>query len=170
MWNLPTPSSTRRTTALLLPVLALLLLLSPAFSDEPSAASAESETVALRGRVVNIPAELQKNHTIDIPSTAKPVYGFRTGEGRIYTLLYTRRSMALFMDNRLHEKELVIKGRLFSGTQIVEATTIRSIVDGVIHDLFYYCDICAITALTPEICACCREPVRLVEEPEGGGK
>jgi hypothetical protein len=34
-----------------------------------------------------------------------------------------------------------------------------------VHDLYYFCDICAIKSLTQEVCACCQEPVRLVEEP-----
>ena len=128
---------------------------------KPRAAIAES--ITLRGQVIDVHLELKKSNVIDVSSDTAPLHGFKTSGGRIYTLLKTRRSLALFMDDRLHGRELIVKGRLFKGTQIFEATFIQSVHDGVVHDLYYYCDICAIKGLTPEICACCREPVRLVE-------
>jgi hypothetical protein len=139
------------------------------FADEPKVpvkpGGDDSETVVLRGKVVDIKKELQRAHTIDIGAGAEPLLGFKTADGKIYTLLKSRRSEALFMDQRLHSRELIIKCRLFKNTQVVEATFFQSVKKGVIHELYYYCDICAIKSITPEICACCNEPVRLVEEP-----
>jgi hypothetical protein len=37
--------------------------------------------------------------------------------------------------------------------------------DGKVHELYYYCDICAIKGIDPGPCMCCREPVHLIEEP-----
>ncbi len=73
--------------------------------------------------------------------------------------------MALFMDERLRGRPLVVKGRRFPDSRAVEVTFFQSLRDGRVHDLYYYCDICAIKSATLEICSCCREPVRLVEEP-----
>ena len=36
---------------------------------------------------------------------------------------------------------------------------------GVVHDLYYYCDTCAIRAVAPGDCVCCQAPVELVEKP-----
>ncbi len=130
-----------------------------------TADSKEPTSITLRGRVVEIHGELKKSYRLELSSQVEPVYGFKTTEGRIYTLIKTRQSEALFMDQRLHQRELIIKGRQFPGSQVVEATFIQSVHQGRMHELYYYCDICSIKALTPEICSCCREPVRLVEEP-----
>ena len=77
----------------------------------------------------------------------------------------TNMSKALFVDKRLHEKELIIRGRTFPQTQILEAISLYSMHDGTIHDLYYYCVTCAIRASAPEDCECCQEPVELTETP-----
>lgn len=125
----------------------------------------ESRQTILRGQVVDIYAELRERHALDLLPNTDPLYGFRTEDGGLFTLLKTRRSAALFMDPRLHGRTLILKGREFPGSRCFEATFIQSVIDGVVNDLYYYCDVCAIKSLTPEICDCCREPVRLVEEP-----
>ena len=163
-------TSRRRISSSPLPLLASWVCALIACGDEPETAPGnpgadDSVAIVLRGEVVDINDELRKAHTIDISADAEPFPGFKTAEGRLYTLLKTRRSLALFMDERLRGRELIVKGRLFPGTQIVEVTFIQSVRNGIVNDVYYYCDICAIKALTPEACACCREPVRLVEEP-----
>src|SRR6266542_1349120 len=72
---------------------------------------------------------------------------------------------AIFSDDRVRQKELLVKARLFPGTRIIELTNLHSVKHGVVQDLYYYCDVCAIKAVAPEPCGCCQGPVRLVEEP-----
>ena len=43
-------------------------------------------------------------------------------------------------------------------------TDMKSVHNGVVYDLFYYCDICAIKTLSPGPCMCCQGPVKLVEK------
>lgn len=116
----------------------------------------------LRGRVVclaesNEPPKALANH--------EHVLGFKTSEGNVYKLIKTRFSEALFLDKRLHEKELLLKGNVSKDSKSFDALTIRSIKNGVVHDLYYYCEICAIESVSPDICGCCRMPVELVEKP-----
>ena len=63
------------------------------------------------------------------------------------------------------EKELLIKGRIFPETQIFEPATIRSIRNGIVHDIYYYCDVCDIQAVAPGLCECCQGPTDLIEKP-----
>jgi hypothetical protein len=132
--------------------------------EQPKEAK-ETAPVTLRGRIIQINSKLKNEHGLDISADAEPLRGFKTGDGRIYTLMKTRNSLALFTDERLRERELILKGRLFESSHFFEATVIQSVHKGVVHDLYYYCDICAIKSLTQEACACCQEPVRLVEVP-----
>jgi hypothetical protein len=43
-------------------------------------------------------------------------------------------------------------------------TAMRSVRNGVVFDLYYYCDICAIKTLAPGPCMCCQGPVELTEK------
>ena len=147
---------------LLLTTIAAVLLLAVV-----TLGAAEPKAVMLRGQVVDLYAELKRTHKVDIAAKAEPVWVLKAADGRLYTLLKTRRSAALFDDKRLRGRELIVKGRLFPKTQVLEVTFIQSVRKGVVHDVFYYCDICVITFLAPGPCVCCHEPVVLMEKPAG---
>jgi len=130
-----------------------------------SAAAADGE---FRGRVVCLPEEMHRVHKTDLPARHEHIYGLRTEDGSYYTLLRTKLSEALFMDERLREIDLLLKGKVLPKAQILDVTNIKSIRNGVVHDLYYYCDICAIESVSPAECACCQGPVELVEKPLSG--
>ena len=133
-------------------------------TDEPQSLQAAQE-IRVRGSVVCLAEEMNKLYHADLALDHQHLYGFKTKDGTFYTLLRTALSEALFVDTRLHEKELVIKGRTFPKTQILEAISLQAIHNGVLHDLYYYCDTCAIRAVAPGNCVCCGAPVELVEKP-----
>jgi hypothetical protein len=116
----------------------------------------------LRGRVVCL---AENNEQPKASANHEHVLGVKTAEGKVYKLTKTRFSEALFVDKRLHEKELLLKGNVSADAKSFDALTIRSIKNGVVHDLYYYCEICAIESVSPDICGCCRMPVELVEKP-----
>jgi hypothetical protein len=121
--------------------------------------------IELRGKIVCLPEEMQQLHQTDLPTQHEHLYGFKSDDGKYYTLLRTKYSEALFADKRLHAKQLLLKGRLFPNSQIFEPITLRSVRDGVVHDLYYYCAVCEIFAVAPGICECCQGPTELVEKP-----
>ena len=129
--------------------------------------AAEAE---FRGRVVCLPEEMNRIHKTDLPSPHEHIYGFRTDDGSYYTLLRTKLSEALFMDERLRKKDLLLKGNVLPKTQILDVTVIKSIRAGVVYDLYYYCDVCAIESVSPAECVCCRGPVELIEKPASHGR
>jgi len=126
--------------------------------------AAEAE---FRGHVVCLPEEMNRVHKTDLPSPHEHIYGLRTEDGSYYTLLRTKLSEALFMDERLRKKDLLLKGSLLPKTQILDVTVIKSVRGGVVYDLYYYCDVCAIESVSPAECVCCRGPVELIEKPHG---
>jgi hypothetical protein len=132
-----------------------------------SLGAAEPKAVTLRGQVVDLNVELKRKHKVAITAKAVPVWVFKSADGKLFTLLKTRRSLALFDDPRLRGRELIVKGRVFPGTQVLEVTFIQSVRKGAVHNVFYYCDICVIKFLAPGPCVCCREPVVLMEKPAG---
>lgn len=90
-------------------------------------------------------------------------YGFKTTEGKTYKLVRAKLSEALFVDKRLHEKELLLKGK--ADGEKFEPTAIHSVKNGMVYEVYYWCDICAIESVAPDICVCCQGPVELVEKP-----
>jgi hypothetical protein len=127
-----------------------------------AAAASAFAAEELRGRVVCM---AENNEQPKASANHEHILGFKTGEGKVYKLTKTRFSEALFVDKRLHEKELLLKGNVSADAKSFDALTIRSIKNGVVHDLYYYCEICAIESVSPDICGCCRMPVELVEKP-----
>ncbi len=152
-------------------VLALLQAIAVAFAsaaevktDAPAPTAAPQE-VELRGKAVCLAEEMHRLHGTDLPTKHEHLYGFQTGDGKYYTLLRTKYSEALFADEQIRARELVLKGRVFPDTQIFEPVTLRSVRNGALYDLVYYCGICEIYAVAPGICECCQGPTELIEKP-----
>ena len=123
------------------------------------------QAIEFRGRVVCLAEEMHRLYQADLPTNHEHVYGFRTVDGNFYTLLRTKYSEALFVDKRLHEKELILKGRIFPNARLFDVTRMRSIRNGQVYDLYYYCSICSIKTVVPGPCMCCQGPVELTEKP-----
>ena len=123
---------------------------SSAEDAQPPATATNATPIELRGKLIS-----GKDRSV----------AFKTDSGAVYNLMFTRMSAALFTDTNLQSKTLVLKGRVLPDSNVFEVTgNLRSLHDGKLHELFYYCDICAIKGIDPGECMCCRDPVRLVEE------
>lgn len=147
----------------LLPLfLILILLMSGAKSPTEKL---EPKNVELRGKIVCLAEEMHTHYKVELFNKHDHLYGVKTEDGKYYTLLRTSLAEALFVDDRLHEKDLVISGRVFPRTQLLEVTRFLSIQDDVLHDLYYYCDTCYIRTVAPGNCDCCQAPVVLIERP-----
>jgi hypothetical protein len=139
-----------------LAVLACLTFASCATEKEPAPATtskANSRTVQLQGKLM--PAVDGTHDSL----------GFKTESNQIYTLVSNRMSSALFIDTNLQTKTLLLKGRVMPGRNFEVTGNLHSIREGKVHELFYYCDVCAIKGSDPGPCMCCRELVVLHEEP-----
>lgn len=150
-------------------VLAIALLHSGGFCAELGGESSKSlsdiEPQTLRGRVVCLAEEMNASLQTHLPTNHEHLYGFKTSEGEYYTLLRTKLSEAIFVDPRVRERELVLSVRVLSKSRLLDVIAIKSMKDGVLHDLYYYCFICSIRTVDPAICLCCQEPVEFMEVP-----
>ena len=124
-----------------------------------------AKEIRIRGHLVCLAESMHDLYRADLPVDHEHLYGFETTDGEFYTLLRTNLSEALFVDKRLQQKTFIITGRTFPKTHLLEAIRLQTVHDGVIHDLYYYCDTCAIRAAAPRDCVCCQAPVELVEKP-----
>ncbi len=121
--------------------------------------------VELTGKIVCLAEAMHKQYKVELSAEHEHLYGVKTKDDKYFTLLRTSLSEALFVDRRLHEKDLIIKGRVFPNTHLLEVIRIQSLIDGIVHELYYYCDTCYIRAVAPGNCDCCQAPVELIEKP-----
>ena len=133
----------------------------------PGRALAEdAQTVGLRGRVICLTEELRKPYQITPDCDARGhVYTLKTGDGKLHPFLPTEQAAAIWMDERFRTRELQVTARLFPQTTFIEVIKLQSWLNGNPHDLYYYCDICAIASHKPGPCECCQEPVEFRETP-----
>ncbi len=145
------------------PFFAILVLLMSGAA--PPTEEQKPKEVELRGKVVCLAEAMHTHYNVELFKTHPHLYGVKTERGKYYTLLRTSLAEALFVDARLHEKDLIINGRVFPNTHLLEVIRFASIKAGVVHELYYYCDTCYIRTVAPGDCACCQAPVVLIEKP-----
>lgn len=147
-------------------VFSLGALSLPAQAQDKAALVEEAHDVSLRGRVVCLTEELDKRFNV-VPDCDKRghVYSLKTGDGKIRPFLPTDTAAAVWMDERFRQRDLQVTARCFPGTDFIEVIKFQSWLNGKLHDLYYFCDICYITASKPGACECCQEPVEFRETP-----
>ena len=96
-------------------------------SSDPINDQTGLQEVQLRGKVVCLPEEMHRIFQTDLPTNHEHIYGFKTTNAVYYTLLRTKLSEALFADQRLREKELLLSGRVLPKSQIFNVTAMKSI-------------------------------------------
>ena len=148
---------------------ALLLIFLVFFVSgaKPPTEALKPQAVEFQGTIVCLAEEMNALYGTELLKTHPHLYGVKTETGEYYTLLRTSLAEALFVDERLHAMDLVITGRVFPKTQLLEVLRFASMKDGVLHEVYYYCDTCYIRAVAPGNCDCCQAPVLLMERPLG---
>ena len=138
----------------------------PASAQDGTKPSGEAKTVSLRGKVVCLTEELEKLYQIAPDcNTRGHVYTLKTAEGKFYPFLPVDTAAAIWMDERFRQRDLQVTARIFPATDFIEVIKLQSWRNGKLHDLYYFCDICYITAHKPGSCECCQEPVEFRETP-----
>ncbi len=130
--------------------------------------SVKPESVTLRGKVMPLDAAIRSlglDVKPDPESLAHQVV--LLGEDRSITpLLSDDASRALFLDPRLQGCPTEIRGRRFPGVPYLQVSTFRIEREGRLEIPEYYCDICAISVRSPQICPCCQGPMELRMKPD----
>jgi hypothetical protein len=125
--------------------------------------TAKAKEVELTGRIACL---IEEQHALDhtpLPEKHEPVYGFKTKDGTLYPLARTKYSEALFVEPRLRSEDLILRGQFKK--QAFEVDRIRSLRNGMLYDVFYYCSVCNIESVSPGRCECCQGQVELTERP-----
>ena len=142
------------STSLLTPLLAA--------ADKPSDAS---KVETFTGKVVPL-ADLVAKTGSKLDADAVPQSLVLVGDdGKIYTLVKDSGGRLFFNDPGLLNRPMRLTGKQLTGSQILQATLALSLIKGEPHEIYYWCDICAIRRGEKMICECCGGPMERREEP-----
>ena len=87
---------------------------------------------------------------------------FEAADGKKYQLVRVVTSRALFEDANLRARELEITGQVDAAGRL-EVIQTRSIKDGKLHDVYYWCETCHIRSPYGGDCWCCFQPFEFRE-------
>jgi hypothetical protein len=91
-----------------------------------------------------------------------PECSFEAVDGKKYQLVRVVTSRALFEDASLRAKELEITGQVDTSGRL-EVIQTRSVKDGKLYDVYYWCETCHIRSPYGGDCWCCFQPFEFKE-------
>jgi hypothetical protein len=86
-------------------------------------------------------------------------------DDKVYPLIKDTGGRLFFADRKLLDRPMRVSGKLLPGSQILQVLEVHSLVKGVLHNIYYWCDICSIKRYEKMICECCGGPMDFKEEP-----
>jgi hypothetical protein len=125
--------------------------------------SGQSNQVVVVGRVICLGGAGKRIMT---EACGKPNgrFGFEASDGKIHTFAAGDRAVAMFADPRVTARELQLTAVLHKNSEL-EIIKVHSIKDARLHDIYYFCEVCNITAYEPGPCTCCRAEMEFRETP-----
>ncbi len=140
-------------------------LFSASLSAQPIfAQSGNQSLVVVRGHAVCLNALGRDEESFLSCDGANHSFGFLSKAGKLYKFLAGDPMTPIFTDSRVRQRELQISARLHSGEQL-EIVKVQSVKEGKLYDVFYFCEVCNITAYVPGLCPCCRAELEFKETP-----
>jgi hypothetical protein len=154
--------------------MVVLLLATLLFSTPPASQASEAvfsfqgagpSLIVIRGRAVCLDAAGHEVGSLfGCPETSNR-FGLAGKDGKQYKFSPADTMTPLFTDTRVRQRELQIVARQHPGNQL-EIIKVQSVKEGKLYDIFYYCDVCSITAYVPGLCPCCRNDLEFRETPQ----
>jgi hypothetical protein len=126
------------------------------------------EPLVVRGKFLTL-AEALASRELKIKPDPEPIAKqvvLMAEDGTIFPLLSDDASRALFLDQRLRNCRGEIHGRRFAGVPYLQVVSFKVEREGRLRTPEYFCDVCAISVLYPQVCPCCQGTMELRMRPE----
>jgi hypothetical protein len=130
-----------------------------------TAAPPEIKTEYFNGKVVPLAGLVEKFGSKLDPDAAPAWLALAGDDGKIFPLIKDAGARMLFQDPRLLNRPMRLTGRLLPGSQLLQVVEVHSYIKGELHEVYYWCDICAIKRFEKKECDCCGAPMELRETP-----
>ena len=120
--------------------------------------------VVVRGYIVCIDSTGRLSTSEKDCAKLPHLFGMQASDGQLFRFPATDSATAMFEDSRVRAQQLQINAHLYPDNQL-EIIKVHAVKAGKLYDIYYYCDVCSITAYAPGPCPCCRREMELREEP-----
>jgi len=118
----------------------------------------------IRGRVICLEDTKQPVDGLFGCDNQTSHYGILDKDSKLYKFDPMIASTAIFADARVRARELQVTARINAKSQL-ELIKVQSIREGILCDIYYFCEICNIRAYAPGPCPCCRNELEFRETP-----
>ena len=145
--------------------LALGFALLPLAGGWAGGGKSADKNLTLTGKVVPLNDLLAKSGVKIDPDSAPYFLAFHSDDGKIYLLIRDAGSRMFFKDAKLLNRPMRLTARLIPNSQILQVINVHSLVNGKLHEVYYWCDICTIKRFEAGICECCGDSMVFREEP-----
>lgn len=139
---------------------AVALALTPLLPAQKASAPSMQEYV---GKVVPLAKILEKFGSQLDKDAAPHWLALLTDDGKVYPLIKDAGARRFFKDARLLDRPMRLSGRLYPDTHLLQVINVHSLRGGKQHELYYWCEVCAIRRDELDICECCGGPMELRE-------
>ena len=124
----------------------------------------EKQPVTITGRVYCLDKNGKRLSEEQDCQPSSVMFELLANDGRSFPLLSDDLLATIFTEARVRKMELQISGLLHHDKQL-ELVKILALKGGKLFDIFYYCQVCKITAYGPGPCPCCYAPLEFIEKP-----
>jgi hypothetical protein len=155
-------SCTQQRAGLIFTLAACLL---PVLLARGGDAADTAKTEYFKGKVVPLAGLVEKFGSRLDPDAAPHWFALSTEDGKLYPLIKDEGSRMFFSDPRLLNRPMRLTARKLPGSQLLQVVEVHSYLKGELHEVYYWCDICAIKRLENKKCECCGGPMELREVP-----
>ena len=125
---------------------------------------APSPQVVLQGYVALLDESGRRLDAGQNRQQALPNYELLTRDGKRYRFSPDDLIAPIFTKSQVRKMELQITALLHENA-LLELIKVLAIKEGKLYDIYYFCDLCNITAYGPGPCPCCFEPLVFIEKP-----
>src|SRR5260370_6114336 len=121
----------------------------------------ESTNEYFKGKVVPLEKVIEKEGT-HLDADAAPFWlALVTEESKTYPLIKDDGSRMFFLDKALLDRPVRLTGRLVKNSNLLQVVNVHSYEKGVLHEVYYWCDVCNIRRSEKKMCECCGGPMEL---------
>ena len=148
------------------PLLVVALVLGAVYAAAPAVKpKADDAPRTFEGKVVPL-ADVVAKHGTKLDADAAPFWLALVGDdGKVYPLVKDGASRLFFQDKELLNRPMRLRGQLIANGSLLRVLSVQSLIKGVPHELYYWCDVCSIRRGAKTDCECCGGKMVLVEEP-----
>lgn len=126
--------------------------------------SDNAKSIVLQGKVVPYRAAFERLFGLPLQENwAGDLLALETSDGRLIPVLPTESARFFYQDETMRNRLMQLTARVREKTPGLEIIDLKSVKDGKLHDIYYWCEICSIRLMQLKACECCQGPLEVRE-------